>query len=241
MYKSIAIAALALFSSITANAAGPKRYTINVKDFNELRVIEGLKVNYVCNEDSAGYATFIAEPEIASVLMFTNNNNRLDLQISTDGINYENLPVITVYSRFLTKVENSGDSLVRVLSLKPVPKFTARLIGNGHLAVHGVDATNIDANLDTGNGTILLKGKASKASLKAVGTGSIQADELAAEEVKCTLLGTGYVGCAPSKALNVKGVNGKVYYTGTPETIKNRSWGVKLISLDENQEAHEGK
>lgn len=234
MRKIIAIAAILITGSITAYGASPKRYTINVKDFSELRVVESLKVNYVCNEDSAGFATFIAEPEIASVLMFTNNNERLDLQIATDGINYDHLPTITVYSRFLTKVENSGDSLVRVHSLKPVPKFTARLIGNGHLAVHGIDATNVDANLDTGNGTILLKGKTSKASLKAVGTGSIQADELASNEVNCMLLGTGYIGCAPENTLHVKGVNGKVYYTGAPQNIKNRSWGVKLIPLDEN-------
>jgi len=241
MYKSIVIAITAMLGISSASAEGLKRYNINVKDFHELRVIEGLKVNYVCNDDSAGIASFVTEPELASVLMFTNNKNRLDIQISTDGIDYDNLPAITVYSRFLTKVENSGDSLVRVLSLKPTPKFQARLIGNGRLAIHGIDTNNIDASLDTGNGTMHLQGKAGKASLKAVGTGSIQADELRTDDVNCTLLGTGYIGCEPIKSLNVKGINGKVYYRGTPEKIKNHSLGVKLIPIDENSAPIEEK
>lgn len=235
MNKTIVIAIAVVCGALSANADGLKRYNINVKDFHELRVIEGLKVDYVCNDDSAGIATFVTEPELASVLMFTNNKDRLDIQISTDGIDYENLPAITVYSRFLTKVENSGDSLVRVLSLKPTPKFSARLIGNGQLAVHGIDATNIDGNLDTGNGTLFLKGKAKKANLKAVGTGSIQADEMPADEIKCSLLGTGYIGCYPIETLSVKGVNGKVYYKGEPKSIKNHAIGIKTIPIDEKQ------
>ncbi len=234
MYKPIVIAITALLSMSAAKADGLKQYNINVKDFHELRVIEGLRVDYVCNDDSAGIATFVTEPELVSILMFSNNKDRLDIQISTDGIDYKNLPVITVYSRFLTKVENSGDSLVRVLSLKPTPKFQARIIGNGQLSIHGIDATNIDASLETGNGTMMLKGKATKGTLKTVGTGSIQADELLVDELKCVLLGTGYIGCAPIKSLNVKGVNGKVYYRGIPESVKNHSLGVKLIQLDDN-------
>ncbi len=74
-----------------------------------------------------------------------------------------------------------------------------------------------------------------------MGTGSIQADEMQADDVNCTLLGTGYIGCEPVKSLNVKGVNGKVYYRGTPAKIKNHSLGVKLIPLDENSAPIEEK
>lgn len=231
-----AVIAATLGIGAMSAADGLRRYELDVKDFNELIVVEGLRVDYRCNPDSAGYVSFVTTPDIASVLMFTNNKSKLEMQISTDGIDYENLPLITVYSRFLSKVENSGDSLVKVLSLNPAPDFKVRLIGNGSLAVYGIDTTSLNASLDTGNGTVALYGRADKAKLSLVGTGSIQADELSAREIKCALLGTGFIGCDPTELLNVVGASGKVYHKGNP-TIKNRSIGVKIIPLDENSAA----
>ncbi len=235
MIKKIILSIAAVAVAVAAVSAEElRRYELEVQDFNELIVVEGLRVDYKCNPDSAGFIRFVTTPDIASVLMFTNNKSRLEMQISTDGIDYDNLPLITVYSRFLSRVENSGDSLVRVLSLQPAPNLKVRLIGNGGLAVHGIDATNLDASLDTGNGTITLNGKATKAKYSLVGTGSIQADELDADWIKCSLLGTGFIGCSPRSALNIVGASsGKVYYKGTPK-ITNRSIGVKIVPLDEN-------
>lgn len=232
--RILASAIISLLGIGAATAADNlRKYELDVKDFNELIVIEGLRVDYCCSDDSAGYVNFVTTPDIASVLMFTNNKSRLEMQIATDGIDYDNLPLIKVYSRFLSKVENSGDSLVRVLSMNPTPNFKARLIGNGSLSVHGIDATSLDASLDTGNGSLTLYGKASNAKYSLVGTGSIQADELKADDVKCSLLGTGFIGCHPVNNLNVVGASGKVYHKGNP-TIKSRSIGVKIIPIDDN-------
>ena len=226
MLKRI-LSLIAITASILAvNAEELKRYEIDVKDFSELKVIEGLAVDYKCSEDSAGMAVFTTSPDMASLLMFTNNKNKLEIQISTDGIDYQGLPKITVYSRFLNKVENSGDSLVRVLSVAPSPSFKARLIGNGTLSVHGIDTNTLDGSLATGNAS---------ATLSLVGTGSIQADELDADDIKCSLLGTGYIECNPLKTLNVVGASsGKVYHKGSPK-IKSRAIGVKVIPIDNAQ------
>lgn len=228
------IAALGIaFSATSAETSNAlRRYELNVNDFDELKVIEGLRVDYSCNADSAGMVSFLATPDVASVLMFNNNKGHLEMQISTDGIAYTDLPVIKVYSRFLSKVENSGDSLVRILSLAPAPMLKLRLIGNGRLSVHGVDANTLDASLETGNGIIFVEGKALAAKYRVVGTGSIQVDDLKASQVKCTLLGTGFIGCSAAEMLNVVGGGtGKVYYHGDP-VIKNRTMGVKILPAE---------
>lgn len=213
--------------------AGEKRYELDVNDFTELKVIEGLNVDYKCVPDSAGKAVFTTTPDLASVLMLTNNKGKLEMQISTDGINYKDLPTITVYSNFLTRVENSGDSTVRVLSVAPGPQFKAKVIGNGRLVVRNINATQVDANLSTGNGQIVLYGKCQSAKYGLTGTGSIQADDLKAVSVKCRSTGTGTIGCNVSGDLMVVGMgSGKIYYTGTPEKITTRSVGLKVIPLD---------
>lgn len=224
---------IALIGSGVMSAAGKNRYELDVNDFVELKVIEGLNVDYKCVPDSAGKAVFTTTPDLASVLMLTNNKGKLEMQISTDGINYKDLPTITVYSNFLTRVENSGDSTVRVLSVAPGPQFKAKVIGNGRLVVRNINATQVDASLSTGNGQIVLYGKCQTAKYGLTGTGSIQADDLEAVSVKCRSTGTGTIGCNVSGDLMVVGMgSGKIYYRGNPEKITTRSVGLKVIPLD---------
>ncbi len=233
MKKTFLTIILLIIATSVVSAQKLSRYELDVKDFTELKVIEGINVNYVCNPDSTGRAVFIATDELASVLMFNNTKGRLEMQIATDGIDYKNLPTVTVYSKFLTKVENSGDSTVRVLNVASCPNFKARLIGNGRLIVKGIDVTYLDGSIDTGNGQLILYGKCESAKLSCTGTGTIQADELVSNDTKCVMLGTGTIGCQALTSLNVVGASsGKVYYKGNPEQIKKRSVGVKIIPLD---------
>ena len=230
----IALIALTAATLLMAAENDLKRYEVNVGDFSELKVLEGLNVDYKCSEDSNGFVVFNAAPDIASVIMLNNNKSCLELQISTDGIDYDNLPRITVYSRFLNKVENDGDSLVRVLSVAPAASFRATLIGNGGLALHGISTNNFVGAIKTGNGVIAVDGKSTKAHLSIVGTGSIQADDLSANEIKCSLSGTGIIECNPASKLTVVATfgvsSGKVYYRGKPD-IKDRAPGVKILPI----------
>ncbi len=225
--------------AITANFAIAQpisRYELDVKDFTELKVSDGINVNYVCNPDSVGRAVFIATDDLASALMFNNTKGRLEIQIASKNVKYENLPTVTVYSKFLTKAENNGDSTVRVLNVASCPNFKARLIGNGRLIVKDLDVTHIDGSIDTGNGQLILNGKCESSKLSCTGTGTIQADELVSNDTKCVMLGTGTIGCQAHKILNIVGASsGKVYYKGNPEEIKKRSVGVKLIPLDNEE------
>ena len=232
----IALIALTAATLLMAAENDLKRYEVNVGDFSELKVLEGLNVDYKCSEDSNGFVVFNAAPDIASVIMLNNNKSCLELQISTDGIDYDNLPRITVYSRFLNKVENDGDSLVRVLSVAPAASFRATLIGNGGLALHGISTNNFVGAIKTGNGVIAFDGKSTKAHLSIVGTGSIQADDLSANEIKCSLSGTGIIECNPASKLTVVATfgvsSGKVYYRGKPD-IKDRAPGVKILPIEQ--------
>ncbi len=236
LITTLAIAFCVLFRANAQENAEVSRYELDVTDFTELKVVHGINVNYVCNPDSAGRAVFIASDKHASSLMFNNTKNRLEIQLATEDVESKGLPTITVYSKFLTKVENSGDSTLRVLNVPPCPKFKARLIGNGRIIVKGVDVNEMEGSIDTGNGQLVIYGTCKKSKLHCTGTGTIQADELVSEETNCRMYGTGTIGCQAIKSLNVTGMSsGKVYYKGNPEEVKKRSVGVKLIPLDEEE------
>ncbi len=128
-------------------------------EFSELRVSDGINVDYTSDPDKAGRAFFNCPAQQASSFMFTNKGGRLTIQLSPEIIGARNLPTITVHSKHLTKVENTSDSTVRVLSLNGLPKLEARLEGNGHLIVRGIDATEVKGTLRLGHGTLILTGK----------------------------------------------------------------------------------
>ncbi len=203
--KTLCSFILFISCALSLSAQTDTSYDLNVGEFSELRVSDGINVDYTSDPDKAGRAFFNCPAQQASSFMFTNKGGRLTIQLSPEIIGARNLPTITVHSKHLTKVENTSDSTVRVLSLNGLPKLEARLEGNGHLIVRGIDATEVKGTLRLGHGTLILT------TVNAKGTGS--------------------VGVNAVSALGVYGMGStSVYYIGSPE-IKNRSVGLKLMPL----------
>lgn len=231
MKKIATLLLLAIIGIAAASASDIERYTINVGEFNRLKIVDGLNVEYTQNADSAGVAVLYTTREMASVIGFSNKKSELVIELNTLNVPTEGRPTIRVSSSFLTNVENQGDSLVRVLSVADCPMFSAVQVGNGRVVVRQVHATTVKANLKTGNGTIVVNGTCNEASLKLTGSGTIQADGLKAQTVSVSGYGTGSVGCDPLSLLKVYGVGStKVYYRGNPE-IRKRSVGLKIEPL----------
>lgn len=234
--------ALIILSSVLAIAtsatAQSRQYRIPVNDFTRLKVSGSVNVNYRQSADSAGYAVFSAPAEQVSLFSFNPSKDQLTVDFKPlEGYAVPvGLPTITVYSRFLTSVENNGDSLVRVVAPAPVPEFKAKVAGNGTLSVHSLQCNKVSATLQFGHGNIALNGEATEASFSLIGQGSIQALDLKTTNVKCHMLGTGYVECSPSGELTVKGAgSGKVYYRGEPVISDKVMIGGKVVKLDDNE------
>lgn len=197
-------------------------YTIHVGEFSKLKVNNDIEVNYVCLPDSAGFAVFTCDDRFADAFLFDNKNGTLKISSNTDYERLNNdLPIVTVYSTYLVYAENQSKYTLNIKKVAPCPQVTFKQVGNGAINVEEVKATKVKATIATGNGIINLSGEADKASYEMVGTGKIIADDLCAEEVTCTVFGTGSIGCWPIEKLNVKGLGSTtVYYKGNPSVIK---------------------
>lgn len=221
--------ALALALSVNAKT---ERYALNVENFSELQVVDGINVEYACNPDSAGWVVYECEPEMASCITFSNIKNKLSIQTTAEEQPYVGLPTVRVYSQALQKVTNSGDSTLTVNSCVPVNKFSVRQIGNGNLVVKHIAAKKIDVSIATGNGNVHINGTANSGKLSNVGTGHIYADDLVIDKATCWVLGSGSIYCSPVENLKIFGAgSGKVVYTTAPEKVQNRSIGVKSMAM----------
>lgn len=205
-------------------------YELKTGPFDKLNLNGDFNVIYRSVPDSAGCVTYVSDANLNEVLDIRIKKGKLTIKKSDVDILFSTVPTIHVYSDFLTNVKCEGGGTLTVENSAVVPEFSATLIGNGKIIVEDVDCTGFKANIDTGNGTIVARGKCSKASFRLTGSGVIQADALAANEVNCTVLGTGTIGCNPLDVLDVKGFGtAKVYYYGAP-TVKSVG-NAKLVAL----------
>lgn len=210
-------------------------YQLHFSDFTQLKVVDGVNVDYICDGERAGLVEFDAESQVASAVIFEPSKSKLVIKLANLDSNYVKLPTVKVYSSHLTNVVNEGDSLLRVVSFAPCTKLKAQVIGNGTLSVHDVSATKVNASILSGHGMISIYGKCDDAVLKITGTGQIQADELEAKNVQATITGTGTINCFAESVLTVSGLgSGKLYYRGKPEMKKGFISKVKLFPLDNN-------
>ena len=210
-------------------------YTYEVGQFQKLKINANINVIYKNLPDSIGTARYEAPSGNDNLfLLTTKNNGTLRIQLTqTQWQNSEKLPVLYVYSDFLSSVESSSDLTVYIENPAPCSSFSVNEIGNGTINIENVKATNVSAAITTGNGTISISGKCENASFRMVGAGMIQADRLVAENVKCSILGTGSIGCWAVDNLNVKGIGStKIYYKGHPNIKK--TGGGKLFELPGN-------
>lgn len=212
-------------------------YKLKVENFTELVVVDGVRVEYHCNADSAGWARFSCPPELASKIQFTNNAERLTVRSAAEEVVISGLPKVTVYSHGLHKVENSGDSIVEVFMSQPADEFKALQIGNGILKIHNLDAGALDVGVTAGKGSVAVDGKAKKAKISNVSAGPVDASRLEVVNVNCVVFGSGCIDCSPSESLRVYGAgSGKVYYHSVPSKIINRGIGVKAKPHNEKND-----
>lgn len=206
-------------------------YELNLGTFSKLKVINSVNVVYTASTDSAGTGVFRAPKRLADLFIVSNNGGTLRVEMLPQTEPEKNLPTLYLYSEFLAEAENDADSTLTVRSVAPCPQFKAVQMGNGRVIIDNLKCTDLDAQLLTGNGAIILAGQCTNAKYRMVGTGIIQADDMTADYVKCSILGGGTIGCWPRFELKVKGIGStKIYYKGNPE-IKKRGGG-KLFRLD---------
>ena len=122
-----------LFATITV-AAQARRYEMDMGQYNNVRVLNHIDVDIVCNSDSAGKVVFFAEDKAVPRIIFS-NNSKGKLTVQTDNtIDVMQLPKVTIYVGELAQVENASDSTVTVIANDvKVFDFKAKTSGNGRI------------------------------------------------------------------------------------------------------------
>lgn len=233
MKKIFFIAIMALVVS-QAKADEIGKYSVEVGQFDKVKVCDNVNVVYRCLPDSTGYVQYSGDRQFADAFIISPKDGTLKIQVSTEDVGHPDLPVLYIYSDFLTSVENSSNFSFMIEDPAPCAEFKATQIGNGSLTIENLKTNKLSAAIKTGNGSVTVSGKCQEAQYKMLGTGMIAADRMESVSVNCRIMGSGSIGCWPEKLLTVKGLGStKIYYKGDPKIKK--SGGGKLFPLPEGR------
>lgn len=231
-----------LLSALLPVFSFAETYTVEVGQFEKLKINGDIRIIYKNLPDSAGYARYSAPIGNNDIFSFSlKGDGTLKTEPNNEKWGITDLPVLYLYSSFLSSVESFSNLEVEIERVAPCATFNVNQVGNGKITVDGIKSNNVTASISTGNGSIFLSGQCINANFRMVGAGMISADRLLAENVKCRILGTGSIGCWPVDNLNVTGIGStKIYYKGRPNIKK--SGGGKLFALpeDDNPDKHKG-
>lgn len=216
--------------------ATAETYTVETGQFENLKVNGNIKVVYKNLPDSTGFARYTAPAGSDDIFNFiTKGEGSLKVEPADDKWGNNELPVLYLYSDFLTSLESYSDQTVEVAKISPCASLNVTQVGNGTINIDNLKCNNLTAAITTGNGSIYLSGACINANFRMVGAGLISADQLRADNIKCRILGTGSIGCWPVDNLNVTGLGStKIYYKGRPNIKK--TGGGKLYELPEEMD-----
>lgn len=218
-------------------SAQTHRYEIRVGEFTAIKLYDNVNVSYRCVPDSAGYAVFDAPGKLADKYIFSvTDKGVLKIQLEPEYAERNDMPPVTVYSKFLTSVENSANTTLDVYAPAPGAEFKAKLVGNGVIRVYDLNSAKVSGAISTGNGRILLSGKCTDFRARMLGTGVIQADALLADNVNCRIMGTGSIACHPLHCLKVGGIGTtRIYYTASPDLVIKKKGGGRLFPISSGE------
>lgn len=203
--------------------------------FDRIVVRADVDIVYRNVPDSVGYIRYESARDFSNKLDVSCNKGKLTILDKMTDEDYGKLPTLYMYSDYLLSVSYEGTGTVDVEMVSATPTFSAKLTGNGKIVCSDINSTEFSANIVTGNGSIVARGKCTKAKFSLTGAGLIQADELVADDVKCSVMGTGSIGCRPLDNLDVRGIGTtKIYYYGNP-TVKKMG-GARLEKMAEEQD-----
>ena len=93
--KRYVFACLTLLLATVTVAAQARRYEMDMGQYNNVRVLNDIDVDIVCNSDSAGKVVFVAEDKAVPRIIFS-NNSKGKLTVQTDNtIDVMQLPKVT--------------------------------------------------------------------------------------------------------------------------------------------------
>ena len=154
-----ALPALALLAAAQIQA---RQTVYDAGPFDRLSQSGDIDIVYRSVPDSTGMVVYDSDRDFSDAIEITNNDGRLSIR-EVAGHGLGELPVLRVYSDYLSEIKSEGDATIEAFITAATPTLSVRLVGNGSIICDGVRSPKTKAAITTGNGSIVMRGKCNEA------------------------------------------------------------------------------
>lgn len=205
---------------------------IVISDYNEIDFGGSANIVYEQKIDTAPYLKIEIDENLFPLLEIKSENSILTIkQKNGTNINPTKYNIIT-NSTDLSKIKTSGSARIHLKGKLEAKDLSFRLSGSGNVIADDITCHSLSSKV-SGSGDITLSGRATSIESSISGSGKVNAMNMYADDVICSVSGSGnfWVHADKNLKVNVSG-SGNVRYKGNPQIDQSISGSGKVIKED---------
>jgi len=189
-----------------------KELTLN--DYNEISIVGPGVLVYENKTDAAPYLKIETDNNIMPLVEISSENGVLVIK-PQKNINPSSINIYT-NSTALAKINSTGSANITIKGEVNTSSLDLGVTGSGKITGENIICQKFRANV-VGSGNVKISGTASDIKSTVLGSGSIDVNEMPAQEANCKITGSGssFVNISENLRAEILG-SGEVKYQGTP-------------------------
>jgi len=208
--------------------AGAQEITMDLENFTESEITNGLSVNFIQSEENKAVITGNSRDKISIEV----KNGVLDIDTDLDQIWTEDNTLIVIYYMQLQKIEAKRNSKVKLCSKIIQPIIWFKVLEGSEITAQ-IEVNNLIANISTG-GDLMIIGKADIQEIEVMAAGKFKGENLIGNNVDVSISAGGKANVFAKKYVNAKvNAGGNIYIYGNPEKIDEKTtFGGKIKKIN---------
>jgi len=208
--------------------AGAQEITMDLENFSETEITNGLSVNFIQSKENKAVITGNSREKVKIDV----ENGVLDIHTALNQIWVEDNTLIIIYYKQLEKVDARRNAKVELCGKITQPLIWLRAQEGSDITAQ-LEVNNLIANITTG-GNLKIFGKADIQEIEVMAAGKFKGENLVGNTIDVSINAGGMANVNAKKYVNANvNAGGNIYIYGNPEKVdKKTTFGGKIKKIN---------
>lgn len=208
--------------------AGAQEITMDLENFSEAEITNGLSVNFIQSKENRAVITGNSRDKVTIEV----ENGVLDIHTDFNRIWTEDNTLIIIYYKQLQKIDAKRNAKVELCGKITQPLLWLRAQEGSDITAQ-IEVNNLIANITTG-GNLSVFGKAEIQEIEVMAAGKFKGENLVGNNIDVNISAGGMANVNAKKYVNANvNAGGNIYIYGNPEKVDEKTtFGGKIKKIN---------
>lgn len=208
--------------------AGVQEITMDLENFSEAEITNGLSVNFIQSKENRAVITGNSRDKVTIEV----ENGVLDIHTDFNRIWTEDNTLIIIYYKQLQKIDAKRNAKVELCGKITQPLLWLRAQEGSDITAQ-IEVNNLIANITTG-GNLSVFGKAEIQEIEVMAAGKFKGENLVGNNIDVNISAGGMANVNAKKYVNANvNAGGNIYIYGNPEKVDEKTtFGGKIKKIN---------